>query len=152
MEKTIGVAPCSNPFDTLSVRGRSRCFSISRLLGFDSLCVNLQTPRYRPWITASSLLRLSGDVVDGETAAQGYLCKSGCQVEHISRERSRVKPQSGKNLPEINKLLIKWQLSVRLARRPQAELHILPGTTATQYSRNFSPQRSQIRCFTWVVW
>ncbi|HHJ4200831.1 hypothetical protein ACV1DV_03000 [Aeromonas veronii] len=70
-----------------------------------SLCVNLQNPRYRPWITASSLLRSSGDVVDGETAAQGYLCKSGCQVGHINRERGRVKPPSGKNLPKINKLL-----------------------------------------------
>jgi len=53
--------------------------------------------------------------MDGETAAQGYLCKSGCQVEPINRERGRVKPQSGKNLPEINKLLIKRVLSVRLA-------------------------------------
>ncbi|WP_429208989.1 hypothetical protein, partial [Aeromonas veronii] len=43
--------------------------------------------------------------VDGETAAQGCLCKSGCQVGHINRERSRVKPPSGKNLPKINKLL-----------------------------------------------
>ncbi|MFM5615419.1 hypothetical protein ACET7O_05525 [Aeromonas veronii] len=81
-----------------------------------SLCVNLQTPRYRPWITASSLLRLSGDVVDGETAAQGYLCKSGCQVEHINQERGRIKPQSGKNLPKINKLLNKWLLSDRLVK------------------------------------
>lgn len=108
-------------------------------------------PRYRPWITASSLLLFSDDVMDGETAAQGYLCKSGCQVGHINRERGRVKPRSGKNLPKINKLLIKWLLSVRLAQQPQAELHLLPGTTATQYSRNFSPQRSQIRCFTWVA-
>lgn len=114
-------------------------------------CTNYPTPRYRPWITASSLLLFSGDVVDGETAAQGYLCKSGCQVEHISRERSRVKPQSGKNLPKINKLLIKRLLSDRLAQQPQTELHLLPGATATQYSRNFSPQRSQIRCFTWVA-
>jgi hypothetical protein len=61
-----------------------------------------QKPRYRPWITASSLLRSSGDVVDGETAAQGCLCKSGCQVEHINRERGWVKPLSGENLPKIN--------------------------------------------------
>ena len=81
-----------------------------------SLCVSLQTPRYRPWITASSLLLFSDDVMDGETAAQGYLCKSGCQVEHISRERSRVKPQSGKNLPEINKLLIKRLLFAHLGQ------------------------------------
>lgn len=102
-------------------------------------------------VTPLSLLRLSGDVVDGETAAQGYLCKSGCQVGHINRERGRVKPQSGKNLPEINKSLTKRVLSDHLARRPQAELHLLSGATATQYSRNFSPQRSQIRCFTWVA-
>ena len=74
------------------------------------------SPRYRPWITASSLLRLSGDVVDGETAAQGYLCKSGCQVEHISRERGSVKPWLSENLPKINKLLIKRQLSVYLVQ------------------------------------
>lgn len=49
-----------------------------------TLYSDLHKPRYRPWITASSLLRLSGDVVDGETAAQGYLCKSGCQVGHIN--------------------------------------------------------------------
>ncbi|MFM5724989.1 hypothetical protein ACET8R_00060 [Aeromonas veronii] len=73
-------------------------------------------PRYRPWITASSLLLFSDDVMDGETAAQGYLCKSGCQVEHISRERSRVKPQPGKNLPEINKLLIKRLLFAHLGQ------------------------------------
>jgi len=84
------------------------------LLGFASLCANLQTPRYRPWITASSLLRLSGYVVDGETAAQGYLCKSGCQVEHISREQGRVKPRLSENLPKINKLLIKRHLSAHL--------------------------------------
>ena len=75
-----------------------------------------KTPRYRPWITASSLLLFSDDVMDGETAAQGYPCKSGCQVEHISRERSRVKPQSGKNLPEINKLLIKRLLFAHLGQ------------------------------------
>lgn len=79
-----------------------------------SLCANLQTPRYRAWIIASSLLRSSGDVVDGETAAQGYLCKSGCQVEHISRERGRVKPWLSENLPKINKLIIKRQLSAHL--------------------------------------
>jgi hypothetical protein len=85
------------------------------LLGFATLCANLQTPRYRPWITASSLLRSSGDVVDGETAAQGCLCKSGCQVEHISPERRWVKPQLGENLPKINKLLIKQLISAHLA-------------------------------------
>ncbi|SIP90942.1 hypothetical protein SAMN05892873_101216 [Aeromonas veronii] len=79
-------------------------------------CTNYPTPGYRPWITASSLLLFSGDVVDGETAAQGCLCKSGCQVGHINRERSRVKLQSGKNLPEINKLLIKWLLFAHLGQ------------------------------------
>ncbi|MGU5678964.1 MYXO-CTERM sorting domain-containing protein [Aeromonas allosaccharophila] len=42
-------------------------------------------------------------------------------------------------------------LGLAWRRRRQAELHLLLGTTATQYSRNFSPQRSQIRCFTWVA-
>ncbi|HHQ4555242.1 TPA: hypothetical protein ACSPZ7_003444, partial [Aeromonas veronii] len=77
---------------------------------------NLQTPRYCLWIIASSLLRLSGDVVDGETVAQGYLCNSGCQVEHISRERGSVKPWLSENLPKINKLLIKRLLSAHLAQ------------------------------------
>jgi len=44
-----------------------------------------KTPRYRPWITASSLLRSSGDVVDGETAAQMCLCKNGCQVGILTK-------------------------------------------------------------------
>ncbi|MCF3097213.1 hypothetical protein EHZ86_07740 [Aeromonas australiensis] len=86
------------------------------MLGFATLCTNLQTPRYRPWITASSLLLFSGDVVDGETAAQGYLCKSGCQVEHISRESRWVKPPYSKNLQKINKLLIKRLLFARLGQ------------------------------------
>ncbi|HEA3200519.1 TPA: hypothetical protein RVS02_002042 [Aeromonas veronii] len=77
---------------------------------------NGKKQRYRPWITASSLLRLSGDVVDGETAAQGYLCKSGCQVEHISRESRWVKPLPSKNLPKINKLLIKRVISAHLVQ------------------------------------
>lgn len=49
------------------------------------LSCTLQTPCYRPWITASSLLRLSGDVVDGETAAQMCLCKNGCQVDILTK-------------------------------------------------------------------
>jgi len=35
------------------------------LLGFATLSANLQTPRYRPWITASSLLLLTGDMTGG---------------------------------------------------------------------------------------
>jgi hypothetical protein len=72
--------------------------------------------RYRPWITASSLLWSSDDVMNGETAAQGYLCKSGCQVEHLKRERGWVKPFLGKNRPKINKLLINRLMSAHLVQ------------------------------------
>ena len=71
--------------NSLSVIGRLRCFSISRMLGFATLCANQQKLRYRPWITASSLLRLSGDVVNGETVAQMCLCKNGCQVGILTK-------------------------------------------------------------------
>lgn len=34
----------------------------ARLLGFATRCVNLQKPRYRPWVTAPSLLLLTCEI------------------------------------------------------------------------------------------
>lgn len=123
----------------------------ARLSGFTTRCANLKTT-LPPVMTAASLLRLTGDIT-------GHGCsitllrhrqrpeRAWLQLGHSKRCWKGVKRRFARNRSVINK----WVSERGLFVRQQAGYRPLPEATGTQYSRNFSPQRSQIRCRTWVA-